>query len=161
MWARSPTLGGENAFARGVAGKAFGVGDVSLDRAETPGISAEAARDILDRLETPELEKSPEPGTGTSRGGARSSAHSARARRARRVSDGRQELYLYRAFAPHGAVVSVRSTSSTSINSGVAEHVVEFKFAAEADAAKRALDGGALGALRVTALDADASSAPA
>jgi hypothetical protein len=71
------------------------------------------------------------------------------------------ELYLYRAFAPHGAVVSVRSTSSTSINSGVAEHVVEFKFAAEADAAKRALDGGALGALRVTALDADASSAPA
>lgn len=160
MWARSPTLGGENAFGPGVAGKAFGSVDVSLDRAETPGISAEAARDILDRLETPELEKSPNP----------EPEHLEAAPEARRTllvrgapgaSPTAAELYLYRAFAPHGAVVSVRSTSSTSSASGVAEHVVEFKFAAEADAAKRALDGGALGALRVTALDADASSAPA
>ena len=61
------------------------------------------------------------------------------------------ELFLYRAFAPHGAVVSVRSTSG----SNAAEHVVQFRRAAEADAARaRALDGGALGALRVTALDA-------
>ena len=60
------------------------------------------------------------------------------------------ELFLYRAFAPHGAVVSVRSTSGSI----TAEHVVQFRRAAEADAARRALDGGALGALRVTALDA-------
>jgi hypothetical protein len=162
MWARSPTLGGENAFARGVAGKAFGVGDVSLDRAETPGISAEAARDILDRLETPELEKTPNRNEPEDRASAAPEARrTLLVRGAPGASPTATELYLYRAFAPHGAVVSVRSTSSTSINSGVAEHVVEFKFAAEADAAKRALDGGALGALRVTALDADASSAPA
>ena len=163
MWARSPSVvGGENAFARGVAGKAFGVGDVSLDRAETPGISAEAARDILDRLETPELEKTPNPERMEDRASAAPEARrTLLVRGAPGASPTATELYLYRAFAPHGAVVSVRSTSSTSINSGVAEHVVEFKFAAEADAAKRALDGGALGALRVTALDADASSAPA
>jgi hypothetical protein len=44
----------------------------------------------------------------------------------------------------------VRSTSGSI----TAEHVVQFRRAAEADAARRALDGGALGALRVTALDA-------
>ena len=163
MWARSPTLGGENAFGPRVAGKAFTRSvDVSLDRAETPGISAEAARDILDRLETPELEKTPNRNEPEDRASAAPEARrTLLVRGAPGASPTATELYLYRAFAPHGAVVSVRSTSSTSINSGVAEHVVEFKFAAEADAAKRALDGGALGALRVTALDADASSAPA
>ena len=76
-----------------------------------------------------------------------------RARRRRRARDGARvpiSIGIHRAFAPHGAVVSVRSTSGSI----TAEHVVQFRRAAEADAARRALDGGALGALRVTALDA-------
>ena len=118
----------------------------------TMGISAEAARDILDRLETPEPEKSPHARTADAP--ASEAVPEARCtllvRGAPGASANAAELFLYRAFAPHGAVVSVRSTSGSI----TAEHVVQFRRAAEADAARRALDGGALGALRVTALDA-------
>lgn len=154
VWARSPSLGGETSGAAGRGATelpAFVPADPS-DRAETPGISAEAARDILDRLETPDPEKSP---LSTNADASASEAvPEARCtllvRGAPSASANAAELFLYRAFAPHGAVVSVRSTSG----SNAAEHVVQFRRAAEADAARRALDGGALGALRVTALDA-------
>ena len=154
VWARSPSLGGETSGAAGRGATelpAFVPADPS-DRAETPGISAEAARDILDRLETPEPDKSPRARSAD----APASEAVPEARRTLLVrgapgaSANAAELFLYRAFAPHGAVVSVRSTSGSI----TAEHVVQFRRAAEADAARRALDGGALGALRVTALDA-------
>lgn len=154
VWARSPSLGGETSGAAGRGATelpAFVPADPS-DRAETPGISAEAARDILDRLETPEPEKSPHARTADAP--ASEAVPEARCtllvRGAPGASANAAELFLYRAFAPHGAVVSVRSTSGSI----TAEHVVQFRRAAEADAARRALDGGALGALRVTALDA-------
>jgi hypothetical protein len=154
VWARSPSLGGETSGAAGRGATelpAFVPADPS-DRAETPGISAEAARDILDRLETPEPEKSPHARTADAP--ASEAVPEARCtllvRGAPGASANAAELFLYRAFAPHGAVVSVRSTSGPI----TAEHVVQFRRAAEADAARRALDGGALGALRVTALDA-------
>ena len=154
VWARSPSLGGETSGAAGRGATelpAFVPADPS-DRAETPGISAEAARDILDRLETPDPEKSP---LSTNADASASEAvpearRTLLVRGAPSASANAAELFLYRAFAPHGAVVSVRSTSG----SNAAEHVVQFRRAAEADAARRALDGGALGALRVTALDA-------
>ena len=154
VWARSPSLGGETSGAAGRGATelpAFVPADPS-DRAETPGISAEAAREILDRLETPEPEKSPHARTADAP--ASEAVPEARCtllvRGAPGASANAAELFLYRAFAPHGAVVSVRSTSGSI----TAEHVVQFRRAAEADAARRALDGGALGALRVTALDA-------
>ena len=154
VWARSPSLGGDTSGAAGRGATelpAFVPADPS-DRAETPGISAEAARDILDRLETPEPEKSPHARTADAP--ASEAVPEARCtllvRGAPGASANAAELFLYRAFAPHGAVVSVRSTSGSI----TAEHVVQFRRAAEADAARRALDGGALGALRVTALDA-------
>ena len=154
VWARSPSLGGETSGAAGRGATelpAFVPADPS-DRAATPGISAEAARDILDRLETPEPEKSPR--ARNADGSASEAVPEARrallVRGAPGATANAAELFLYRAFAPHGAVVSVRSTSGSS----AAEHVVQFRRAAEADAARRALDGGALGALRVTALDA-------
>lgn len=148
VWARSPAL--DKATVPGAAAsEAFVRPADPADRAATPGISAEAARDILDRLETPDLEQARDP--------APEDTEETEARRTLLVrgapgaSPNAAELYLYRAFAPHGAIVSVRSTGTP----GVAEHVVTFRRAPEADAARRALDGGALGALRVTALDAD------
>ena len=156
VWARSPSLGGETSGAAGRGATelpAFVPADPP-DRAETPGISAEAARDILDRLETPEPEKSPRAFLQTADAPASEAVPEARRTLLVRGAPGagtETELFLYRAFAPHGAVVSVRSTSGEKIT---AEHVVQFRRAAEADAARRALDGGALGALRVTALDA-------
>ena len=156
VWARSPSLGGETSGAAGRGATelpAFVPADPP-DRAETPGISAEAARDILDRLETPEPDKSPRAFLQTADAPASEAVPEARRALLVRGAPGagtETELFLYRAFAPHGAVVSVRSTSGEKIT---AEHVVQFRRAAEADAARRALDGGALGALRVTALDA-------
>ena len=147
LWARSPSLGGADAVTvPGATGELFARPADPADRAETPGISAEAARDLLDRLEAPddaEAEASTE------------ARRTLLVRGAPDTSTDAAELYLYRAFAPHGAVVSVRSTGTP----GVAEHVVTFRRAAEADAARRALGGGALGALRVTALDTDSGAA--
>ena len=127
VWARSPSLGGETSGAAGRGATelpAFVPADPS-DRAETPGISAEAARDILDRLETPDPEKSP---LSTNADASASEAvpearRTLLVRGAPSASANAAELFLYRAFAPHGAVVSVRSTSG----SNAAEHVVQFR----------------------------------
>ena len=122
-----------------------------LDRVETPGISAEDASAMLDRLETPELagkdvHESAESETDRTllvRGGPRNGGPDS------------SELFLYRQFAKHGAVVSIQST-------GVAmQHVVTFGKAAEADEARRTLDGGALGELHVTKLGNESAASSA
>jgi len=135
----------------------------AFDRAETPGISADDARDLLARLETPEFEELPreigdgvpgaERGASPSPPPPDSGTKSDRALLVRGApgDPDAAELYLYRAFAPHGALVSIRGSGASR------EHVVEFAAAEEAWSARAALDGGEL---RVTGLG-NAEAAPA
>ena len=110
----------------------------AVDRADTPGISPEDAREMLDRLESPD-------GVG--------SAEDEDAKRVvvvRGVPDVPEaELLLYRAFAPHGALASVTVESDR-------EARVRFAKREEARAAARAVDGSILGG-RVVAASVDAA----
>lgn len=105
----------------------------AVDRADTPGISAEDAREMLDRLESPD-------GVG--------SADDEDAKRVvvvRGVPDVPDaELLLYRAFAPHGALASVTVE-------GDREARVRFAKREEARAAAREVDGSILGGCVVVA----------
>ena len=113
----------------------------AVDRADTPGISPEDAREMLDRLESPD---------------GVAGAEDDDAKRivvVRGVPDVPEaELLLYRAFAPHGALASVTVE-------GDREARVRFAKREEARAAARAKDGSILGGRVVVAsMDHHASS---
>ena len=147
MWARGP------AVETGYCGPRDNSGDSGatsvhhgLDRAATPGITALEARAMLDRLET---ETPPITHTHAS---SESEPEATRSLLVRRRSDRQfssaetEELYLWRTFAPRGVVVSIHSTGVQG------EHVVAFSKACDANTARVALDGGALGDLHVMKL---------
>lgn len=132
--ARSPsTIGASPTPPTAAATTTFPFPFSAVDRADTPGISAEDAREMLDRLESPD-------GVG--------SAEDEDAKRVvvvRGVPDVPDaELLLYRAFAPHGALASVTVE-------GDREARVRFAKREEARAAARAVDGSILGGCVVAA----------
>ena len=113
----------------------------AVDRADTPGISPEDAREMLDRLESPD---------GVAGAEDDDAKRIVVVRGVPNVPEA--ELLLYRAFAPHGALASV------SVE-GDREARVRFAKREEARAAARAVDGSILGGRVVVAsMDHHASS---
>lgn len=137
--ARSPSTIGASPPPRTTTTTTFPFPFSAVDRADTPGISAEDAREMLDRLESPD-------GVG--------SAEDEDAKRVvvvRGVPDVPDaELLLYRAFAPYGALASVTVE-------GNREARVRFAKREEARAAARAVDGSILGG-RVVVASVDAAA---
>ena len=112
-----------------------------LDRAETPGISAAEAAHLLDSLEDAEDDVAAFVPFGGGRGSGvvdRSGPSIADRPRALAVSGlpaGADELWVYKNFAPHGAVLEV------VLEEGGGEATVKFAKGGDAAVAMRSMDG--------------------
>lgn len=129
-----------------------------LDRAETPGISAAEAAHLLDSLEDAEDDAGAFVPFGGRRAGVpgvdRSGPSIADEPRALHVSGlpaGADELWVYKNFAPHGAVLEV------VLEEGGGEATVKFAKGGDAAVALRSMDGR--DALSVVAAEASSPAA--
>lgn len=135
----APTPGAINGGVNGGVGRGVGQNKFDpLDRAETPGISAEDAAHLLDSLEDG-LDDEDEAAAFVPFGGA-SNGHAHRVGTygpsklvVKGLPEGADELWIYKKFARHGALLDV------VVEEG--EATVEFAKGAEAVAAMKSMDG--------------------
>lgn len=128
-----------------------------LDRAETPGISAAEAAHLLDSLEDAEDDVAAfvpfggRTGTGVGDRSGPSTADGPATLVVSGLPEGADELWVYKNFAPHGAVLEV------VLEEGGGEATVKFANGGDAAVAMRSMDGR--DALSVVAAEASSPAA--